>query len=557
MPTLQFKGKNIIWNHHLSVPYHSLEEIPELGFNADNEPENLIIEGDNLTALKALLPKYSGSIDFIYIDPPYNTGNDNGVGKGWIYNDNVNSPLLREWLHKEVSKDDLTKHDKWLCMMTPRLKLLKELLVDNGVIAISIDDNELSNLIILLREIFGENHIGNIIWYKKRKGSFLSKEFISLTEYIVLFKKTTDSIHLFGGKADEDESQPLVKRTNSIKELTFKANTVTSNLSDRILDIGTYGSGTSEVELLTPLSIENNIITNDITLKGPFTWTQEMLELELNKGSRITINTLNLQPRAFRVYDEDHHKGLGSYIDGREISATTDDAYEELKSMFGTDRAFDYSKPYQLIKELVNACTFKNENAIILDSFAGSGTTMHAVNELNKDGGNRKCILVQMTEATEAEPDKNICRDITRERNKLAIEKYGYESGFKYLKVGAAIDPDTMLDGELPTYNQFAEYVFYLATGGHLADKENINAENHFVGIEGSQAIYLIYEQDFDKLTRMALTLDIAEQIIAHSPGKRRTVFAPSCFLDEDYMSEKQIEFVSVPYNLFERNTAD
>lgn len=144
MPTLQFKGKNIIWNHHLSVPYHSLEEIPELGFNADNEPENLIIEGDNLTALKALLPKYSGSIDFIYIDPPYNTGNDNGVGKGWIYNDNVNSPLLREWLHKEVSKDDLTKHDKWLCMMTPRLKLLKELLVDNGVIAISIDDNEIN-----------------------------------------------------------------------------------------------------------------------------------------------------------------------------------------------------------------------------------------------------------------------------------------------------------------------------------------------------------------------------------------------------------------------------
>ena len=182
---------------------------------------------------------------------------------------------------------------------------------------------------------------------------------------------------------------------------------------------------------------------------------------------------------------------------------------------------------------------------------------MHAVNELNKDGGNRKCILVQMTEATDTEPDKNICRDITRERNKLAIEKFGYESGFKYLKVGAAIDPETMLDGELPTYNQFAEYVFYLATGGHLADKENINSENYFVGTEGSQAIYLIYEQDFDKLTRMALTLDIAEQIIAHSPGKRRTVFAPSCFLDEDYMTEKQIEFVSVPYNLFERNTAD
>ena len=182
---------------------------------------------------------------------------------------------------------------------------------------------------------------------------------------------------------------------------------------------------------------------------------------------------------------------------------------------------------------------------------------MHAVNELNKDGGNRKCILVQMTEATASEPDKNICKDITRERNKLAIEKFGYDSGFKYLRVGAAIDPETMLDGELPTYQQFAEYVFYLTTGGYLAEKQNINPEKHFVGIEGSQAIYLIYEQDYDKLTRLALTLDIAEDIIKNSPGKRRTIFAPSCFLDEDYMQEKQIEFVSVPYNLFERKTAE
>ena len=557
MPTLQFKGKNIIWNHHLSVPYHSLEVIDDLNFQPEKGEGNLIIEGDNLTALKALLPQYGGSVDFIYIDPPYNTGNDNGAGKGWIYNDNVNSPLLRDWLNKEVSKDDLTKHDKWLCMMTPRLKLLKDLLVVNGVIAVSIDDNELSNLITLLKEIFGENHIGNIIWYKKRKGSFLSKEFISLTEYIVLFKKSPDGIHLFGGKADEEESQPLVKRTNSIKELTFKGGTVSSNLSDRLVEAGDYGSGTSKVELLTPFSIHNNLIVDDFTLKGPFIWSQEMLDSEIKKGSRVTINTMNLQPRVFRVYDEDHHKGLGSYIDGREISATTDDAYEELKNLFGTDRAFDYSKPYQLIKELINATTFQNEDAIILDSFAGSGTTMHAVNELNKQGGNRKAILVQMTEESTLEPDKNICQNITRERNILAIDKYGYESGFKYLRVGNAIDPETMLEGELPTYSQFAEYVFYLATGGHLAEKDNINPENHFVGTIGSQAIYLIYEQDFDKLTRLALTLDIAEKIIQHSPGKRRTIFAPSCFLDEDYMSEKQIEFVSVPYNLFERKTAE
>jgi adenine-specific DNA-methyltransferase len=158
-----------------------------------------------------------------------------------------------------------------------------------------------------------------------------------------------------------------------------------------------------------------------------------------------------------------------------------------------------------------------------------------------------------MTEATSNDPEKNVCRDITRERIVKSISKEKYQSGFKYLRVGSPIDPETMLDGDLPTYQQFAEYVYYLATGGHLADKTKVDASKYFVGMEGGQAVYLIYEQDMDKLTRLALTLQIAESIVKHSPGKRRVVFAPSCFLDEEYMTAMQIEFVSVPYNLFER----
>ena len=130
---------------------------------------------------------------------------------------------------------------------------------------------------------------------------------------------------------------------------------------------------------------------------------------------------------------------------------------------------------------------------------------------------------------------------------------FGYDTGFKYLRVGSPIDPETMLDGDLPTYQQFAEYVYYLATGGHLADKSKVDASKQFVGMEGGQAVHLIYEQDMDKLTRLALTLQIAESIVKHTPGKRRVVFAPACFLDEEYMTAMQIEFVSVPYNLFER----
>ena len=150
MPTLQFKGKNIIWNHHLSIPYHTLDEVEKLHYNPDKSNGNIIIEGDNLLALKALLPQFHGQIKCIYIDPPYNTGNEH-----WIYNDNVNSPLLNNWLGKEVGSDDMTKHDKWLCMMVPRLKLLRELLSDDGAIFISIDENEQSSLRIIMDEIFG------------------------------------------------------------------------------------------------------------------------------------------------------------------------------------------------------------------------------------------------------------------------------------------------------------------------------------------------------------------------------------------------------------------
>ena len=557
MPTLQFKGKNIIWNHHLSIPYHSLQEVEDLSFQGDKGADNLIIEGDNLVALKALLPQYSGKIDVVYIDPPYNTGDDNGIGKGWVYNDNVNSPLIREWLKKEVSKDDLTKHDKWLCMMTPRLKLLRELLTNSGVIFISIDDNEYHNLLSLCLEIFNEeNFVPSFIWEKKKKPSFLHQNIGKVTEFIVCFTKDTNDSYPFSLETTtKGKKYPFNNAGNSLETLAFKAQSVQFGIDDQIIEPQDMSEGNIKTELLDRIEIKDGRNHNNFRLKGEWRYSQNTLNEIIENNEAIYISKIPFRPNHIKSGGE-IKKMKNIFSPSHYNMQTNEDAKKQLEELFGRS-PFDYPKPVDLIKALIKATTYHNANAIILDSFAGSGTTMHAVNELNKDGGNRKCILVQMTEATEAEPDKNICRDITRERNKLAIEKYGYDSGFRYLKVGTAIDPDTMLDGELPTYQQFAEYVFYLATGGHLAEKENINSENHFVGTEGSQAIYLIYEQDFDKLTRMALTLDIAEQIIAHSPGKRRTVFAPSCFLDEDYMTEKQIEFVSVPYNLFERNTAD
>ncbi len=175
--------------------------------------------------------------------------------------------------------------------------------------------------------------------------------------------------------------------------------------------------------------------------------------------------------------------------------------------------------------------------------------------ELNKeDSGNRNCIMVQMTEATEKEPNKNICKDITRERVKRAIKKFGYNSGFKYIKVGQPLDAETLLKGELPDYKTFARYVYYICTGENLKGYTTLNEKTWFVSDFGKQSIHLIYKQDFEILTKLALNLDIAEKIITEHKGKRHIVYAPACFLDDDYMEAKQIEFVSIPYNLFQKN---
>lgn len=166
MPSLEWIGKEKVVNHHLEVPYHVLERqysYDEDGQKVeDNGSENMIIHGDNLLALKSLLPKYEGRISCIYIDPPYNTGNE-----GWIYNDNVNDPRIEKWLGEVVGKegDDLSRHDKWLCMMYPRLKLLQRLLADDGAIFISIDKNEQANLKLICDEVFGEgNFKADISW---------------------------------------------------------------------------------------------------------------------------------------------------------------------------------------------------------------------------------------------------------------------------------------------------------------------------------------------------------------------------------------------------------
>jgi adenine-specific DNA-methyltransferase len=502
MPTLQFKGKNIIWNHHLSIPYHTLEEVSKLNFQADKGDGNLIIEGDNLLALKALLPQYAGKIKCIYIDPPYNTGNE-----GWIYNDRVNSPLIKEWLGKEVGKDDMTKHDKWLCMMTPRLKLLRDLLSDDGGICISIDYNEEANLRLLMDEIYGEENYRNTFVTARVKKNIQEKEKVKAVNFgynsVIFYAKSNKCLI----------DPPLKYQKKPERWHAFDAPEIRSTMEYDLF-------GQRPPKGRHWMYAEN--ITRDMIEKGT-----------LRKNPKTGSIQYLLEASDFTLLDT-------NWTDIQE---------------YATEWNFPYGeKNIELVKRIIKMFN-GDRNALILDSFAGSGTTMHAVMDLNKeDSGNLKCIMVQMTEATEKEPKKNICKDITRERVKRAIEKYGYRSGFKYLRVGDPIDAETLLSGTLPTYKQFAKYVYYLCTGGYLQDESSIDEKTYFVGMHKKEAIYLIYKNDYDTLTRLALNLPIAEGILKDQKNKKVIVYAPACFLDEEYLEAKNMEFVGIPYNLFRRN---
>jgi adenine-specific DNA-methyltransferase len=559
MPTLQFKGKNIIWNHHLSVPYHALDDVSKLSYKPEKANGNLIIEGDNLLALKALLPLYTGQIKCIYIDPPYNTGNE-----GWIYNDNVNSPLLKDWFGKEVGKDDLTRHDKWLCMMAPRLKLLRELLADDGIIYVSIDDNEFDNLIILCDEIFmPENRFGIMVVENNPRGRRLGTELAVEHEYLVVYAKNINKFNAGRLPLTEEQLAEYNHWDETVKKkyrlLGLRKRGALSKQSDRpnlhfplYVNTKDYSISLEKqkgyVEVIPKLSDGTN---------GVWRWSKTKIKEDYHFLVGVLVTRRETGEKEWDVFEMDYldpddektGRLFPTIWDGSEFNNET--GRDQIKDLFGK-AAFNYPKPVDLIRHLL--ILSNDKNCWVLDSFAGSGTTGQAVLEQNNaDGGNRKFILVQMTEAIPDDPKKNICKDITRERAKLTIEKFEYDSGFEYMRVGQAMDAEALLSGKLPDVEQFGSYVFYLCTGEKTRKPvKKVEKNLYLVGAQGNVEIYLLYSQDYDELTRLALNLDVAEKI-ATSNQKRYVVYSPACFLDEDYLRAKQIEFVNIPYGLFQR----
>jgi len=546
MPTLQFKGRNIIWNHNLSIPYHTLEEEESLGFQSSKSNGNLIVEGDNLIALKSLLPQYTGKVKCIYIDPPYNTGNE-----GWVYNDNVNSPMISDWLGKTVAKDDMTRHDKWLCMMTPRLKLLRELLSDKGAIFISLDDNELSNCIALCNEIFGEANFRNVViirrGIKSVQAQFDTVDKLNFGfEYVLCYTKNSS----YRFKKFEIELENAKEGGWNNHWRGTDRPTMRYKLFGIKPDTGQWRWG----EQRSQIAVDNYIELLAEFDKTKIELNQENIDAYYTKVLEETGEELDFVRLSNTGKPEHYVPPTDSKLASNHWNDLKPNGSSQLKAIF-KKKVFENPKSTDLIKRIIRFVEGDEKEIIVLDSFAGSGTTGHSVLDLNKeDGGKRKFILVQMSESSESEPKKNICKDITRERVKKAIEKYDLKSGFKYLKVGSSLDSESLLEGKLPTYLQFAKYVHHICTGENLPDSKKVDASKYYISTVGNSVIYLVYKQDYNELTRLALNLSLAEQIRKDHPKKKVIVYAPACFLDEDYLEEHQIQFVSIPYNLFQRN---
>lgn len=538
MPTLQFKGKTFVQNHHLAVKYHQLVPKKELSLTDKvSLHDNLIIQGDNLKALKALLPTYAGKVKCIYIDPPYNTGNEK-----WVYNDNVNSPMIKEWLGSVVDKEDMTRHDKWLCMMMPRLKLLRELLSEDGAIFISCDDNEQHRLRLLLDEVFGsQNFIQNIIWQKKYTQSNDAKYFSDNHDFIICFAKNK-----IEGEVKNGFVLNLLSRTEE-QDSKYKNP-----------DNDPRGPWMSQpIQVKTPSEayiypIKNPAGEEFLPPKGrSWQFSKERYE-ELVKDNQIWFGESgNNVPRIKKflsdVKDGVTPKSIWLYSE----VGSNDDAKRTVKEIFQeADDPFGTPKPVELVKRIISLAT--NENDIILDSFAGSGTTAHAVLEQNKeDKGNRKFILIEMEDyanSITAERVRRVIKGVKTAKSELL--KKGTGGSFSYFELGDTIEMESLLRGKnLPSYTEFARYLFYTATGEEFNEKA-INEKTGFIGESKNYEAYLFYKADIDWLKKNALTLELCKSLPKFK-SKQRLVFAPAKYVDDHTLLDYRIDFCQLPYEIY------
>ena len=550
MPTLEWIGKEKVVNHHQEVPYRVLERqysYDEAGQHAeDNGSENMIIHGDNLEALKALLPRYEGKVKCIYIDPPYNTGNE-----GWVYNDNVNDPKIKKWLGEVVGKEgeDLSRHDKWLCMMYPRLKLLQKLLADDGVIFVSLDFHEQPFLRLIMDEIFGaSNYVSEIACVNKPSGRSDDKYIATAHESIIVYRKSP--LLTLGGFEPEEK---ITKRYN--KRDTDGRLYREEDLRKR----GTHDERTDRPNLFYPFFFNQEtgeliVGGNDEKTPDGFIRIEPMKSKDVQGTWRWGQDTANAQKTYIhpRYMPNKQQWSLfeWEYLDERGAAKpTTLWDFKDVNSERGTEVFIKYlgfkkedfpnPKPVGTIQRILQIATAGDD--IILDSFAGSGTTAHAVLNMNKaDGGHRKFILVEMMDYADS---------ITAERVKRVIRGYGEGKNavegtggnFSFYDLG-----EPLLHGDVLNENvgveKIREYVYYMETRESLPKTGNGN--DYFLGTYGGTAYYFYYEKE-------ALTT-LNHAFLATIPEKSEgyIIYADICTVSQEELAKHNIVFKKIPRDI-------
>lgn len=595
MTELVFKGKEFVYNHHLAVPFRPLVPDETKGIGPVALDGNLIIQGDNLHALKALLPLYAGKVDCIFIDPPYNTGNE-----GWCYNDNVNAPMIKEWLESNpIGIEDGLRHDKWCAMMWPRLRLLHELLAEDGVFWMTLDENEIQRARMMLDEIFGEgNFVDTVIWHKNYAPKATVQYFSSDHDYILVYAKDINKWkpNLLRRTEGQDD---VYKNPDNDPRGRWRPN----NLAAR----NYYSKGTYSITC-----------PGGRIIPGPppgsyWRFSEEKL-WELHKDGRIWWGEDGNNVPAPKIFLSEVREGrVPQTIWNWSEVGHTQEAKKEIVSIFSEEGSeiFLTPKPRRLIQRIIEI-SGKN-NAIYLDSFAGSGTTAHAVLEANKrDGGNRRFILVEMEDYADRLTAERVRRvingydfkgtqktELLRERlnwrsinnaadlvHKVeAIENlHGHEydrikkevkdgelivtgertvteraeglgGTFTYCTLGDPVELDKVLSGEtLPSYAGLGAALFHMATNQAL-DPATVREDDFYLGATEGQHVWLIYKPDLDwlKSPEAALTLARAKAFAAADPDKRHLVFAPARFVSQKMLAEQNIpvEFVPLPFALY------
>ena len=542
MPTLDFKGKRHIYAHHLTVPYRPLMPVPDKSVGDCPDDDNLIIHGDNLHALKALLPRYAGRVKCIYIDPPYNTGNE-----GWSYNDNANGPILKQWLAEEapVDTEDLERHDKWLCMMWPRLQLLKELLSEDGVIFVSIDDNEQHHLRMLMDEIFGErNFISTIIWHKMD----------SPKNTAIHISEDHESLHVYARNAHIWRPNKLARSEKMLERYKNpdddpRGPWLLSDLAAR----NPYSRG--RYPITTPAG---NVI------EGPpagSSWriSKEKFE-EFDADNRIWWGKQGRsRPGIKRFLSEVQEGVVPQSLWKWEDVGSTRHSKQELSNIMAAPTSSDLfvtPKPSRLIRQIVTIAS--DPDSIVLDSFAGSGTTAHAVLAMNnQDGGNRRFILVECEDYADgmtAERVRRVISGVPDSRDTDLCEGLG--GSFTYCALGDPVTASGMLDGDaLPAFSSLAAWLMHTATGQSVGPAELRPLDEHgLIYSDARRNYYLLYKPDLEWLgsNEAVLTEARAEEIanICKEQQKDAVVFAAGKYIELDELSELNIMFGQLPFEI-------